>query len=69
MPLLLYEGARELDTPSAAGAARAAQPAGSAGAALFERWYAYLQCAGNAYLEAVSLAARCASCMCCGPTA
>ncbi|MCP5411501.1 MAG: phage portal protein [Alphaproteobacteria bacterium] len=54
VPWLLYEGAAELeDHPLLALLAR---PNGHEdGAALFERWYAFLQTSGNSYLEAVSL--------------
>jgi HK97 family phage portal protein len=54
VPFLLYDGAAEVeDHPLLALLAR---PNGSEDcAALFERWYGFLQCAGNAYLEAVSL--------------
>jgi HK97 family phage portal protein len=54
VPFLLYEGEKEL----------AAHPlltlltspnAQESGTALFERWYAFLQCAGNAYLQAIVL--------------
>ena len=54
VPWLLYEGAAEIEIPSAARAARANPTRSEDGRALFERWYAYLQCAGNAYLEALS---------------
>jgi HK97 family phage portal protein len=54
VPWLLYEGATELeDHPLLS---LLIQPnTGESGNALFERWYAFLQVAGNAYLEAVSL--------------
>ena len=54
VPFLLYEGDKELEAhPLLALLAR--PNAQDSGIALFERWYAFLECAGNAYLEAVSL--------------
>ncbi len=54
VPWLLYEGARELEShPLLTLLAR--PNAFEDGASLFERWYAFLQSAGNAYLEAVTL--------------
>lgn len=54
LPWLLYEGAREIEAhPLLALLAR--PNADEDGTALFERWYAFLQCAGNAYLEALVL--------------
>jgi HK97 family phage portal protein len=54
VPWLLYEGAQELDGHPLQALLNAPNPQ-EAGVALFERWYAFLQCAGTAYLEAVSL--------------
>jgi HK97 family phage portal protein len=54
VPFLLYEGARELERHPLLNLL--AQPNGSEdGMALLERWYAFLQGAGNAYLEAACL--------------
>lgn len=54
VPFLLYEGASELEShPLLTLLAR--PNAGEDGASLFERWYAFLQTAGNAYVEAVNL--------------
>ncbi|HEY8696790.1 MAG TPA: phage portal protein [Rhizomicrobium sp.] len=54
VPFLLYEGDKELEAHPLL--ALLAKPnARDSGIALFERWYAFLECAGNAYLEAVSL--------------
>jgi len=54
VPFLLYEGAVEVESHPLL--ALLAQPNPQEdGAALFERWYAFLQSAGNAYLEAVTL--------------
>jgi HK97 family phage portal protein len=54
VPFLLYEGDKELDAHPLL--TLLAKPnAQDSGIALFERWYAFLECAGNAYLEAVSL--------------
>ncbi|MGH6872649.1 MAG: phage portal protein [Rhizomicrobium sp.] len=53
VPWLLYEGDIEAaDHPLLA--LLASPNAGESGSALFERWYAYLECAGNAYLQALS---------------
>ena len=54
VPWLLYDGADELDSHPLLALLNRPNP-GEDGAALFERWYAFLQSAGNAYLEAVSL--------------
>jgi HK97 family phage portal protein len=51
VPFLLYEGDREVS----AHLLLAWPNAQDSGTALFERWYAFLQCAGNAYLQAVAL--------------
>jgi HK97 family phage portal protein len=54
VPWLLYDGADELEShPLLTLLAR--PNADEDGAALFERWYAFLQSAGNAYLESVAL--------------
>jgi HK97 family phage portal protein len=54
VPFLLYDGAAELDAhPLLALLARPNQD--EDGTALFERWYAFLECAGNSYLEALVL--------------
>jgi HK97 family phage portal protein len=54
VPWLLYDGAAELEShPLLALITR--PNANESGRELFERWYAYLQCAGNAYLEALTL--------------
>jgi HK97 family phage portal protein len=54
VPWLLYDGADELEDHPLLTLLARPNP-GENGAALFERWYAFLQMAGNAYLEAVSL--------------
>ena len=54
VPWLLYDGANELESHPLL-ALLASPNAQEDGRALFERWYAYLQCAGNAYLEALSV--------------
>jgi HK97 family phage portal protein len=51
VPWLLYDGAMELEAHPLLTLLRRPNPRED-GATLFERWYAYLQCAGNAYLEA-----------------
>jgi HK97 family phage portal protein len=52
VPWLLYEGAAEIETHPLLTLLR--QPSKvENGPALFERWYAFLQCAGNAYLQAI----------------
>ena len=53
VPWLIYEGARELDSHPLLALLNAPNPA-EEGSVLFERWYAFLQCAGDSYLEAVS---------------
>lgn len=54
VPWLLYDGARELQSHPLL--ALLERPNGCEdGAALFERWYAFLQASGNAYLESVTL--------------
>ncbi len=54
VPWLLYDGAQEIETHPLLALLAAPNPQQS-GAELFERWYAFLQCAGNAYLEGVTL--------------
>jgi phage portal protein BeeE len=54
VPFLLYEGDTELETHPLLSLLAAPNPQDS-GTALFERWYAFLQCAGVAYLEAAAL--------------
>jgi len=57
VPWLLYDGAQELESHPLLTLLQ--RPNGQDdGTALFERWYAFLQTSGNAYLEAVSLEAR-----------
>jgi HK97 family phage portal protein len=51
IPWLLYDGASELSEHPLL-ALLSVPNAHEAGAALFERWYAFLECAGNAYLVA-----------------
>ena len=54
VPWLLYDGAVELESHPLL--TLLARPNGrDDGPSLFERWYAFLQSAGNAYLEAVTL--------------
>ncbi len=53
VPWLLYEGDIEAEA-SPLLSLLAAPNACESGTALFERWYAFLQCAGNAYLQGVS---------------
>jgi HK97 family phage portal protein len=54
VPWLLYDGAEELEShPLLTLLTR--PNACEDGAALFERWYAFLQTAGNAYLESLTL--------------
>jgi HK97 family phage portal protein len=54
VPWLLHEGARELESHPLLTLLARPNPQED-GASLFERWYAFLQSAGNAYLEAVTL--------------
>jgi HK97 family phage portal protein len=52
VPWLLYEGSTEIESHPLL--SLLAEPnAQEDGTSLFERWYAFLQCAGNAYLEAL----------------
>jgi len=53
VPWLLYEGAAEIETHPLLTLLRQPSKAEN-GPALFERWYAFLQCAGNAYLQAIT---------------
>ncbi len=53
VPWLLYEGAKEIEAHPLL-SLLAAPSRDEEGTALFERWYAFLECAGDAYLEAVS---------------
>ncbi len=54
IPFLLYDGDREV-AGHALLSLLSSPNARDSGTALFERWYAFLETAGNAYLEAVSL--------------
>lgn len=54
VPFLLYQGTEELETHPLLALLARPNPQED-GASLFERWYAFLQSAGNAYLEAVAL--------------
>jgi HK97 family phage portal protein len=56
VPWLLYDGRKEV-TEHALLTLLARPNPEEEGSALFERWYAFLQCAGDAYLEAVSASA------------
>jgi HK97 family phage portal protein len=53
VPWLIYDGRKELETHPLLALLARPNPE-EEGSVLFERWYAYLQCAGDAYLEAVS---------------
>jgi HK97 family phage portal protein len=53
VPWLLYDGAQEIESHPLLSLLAGPNPQDE-GTALFERWYAFLQCAGDAYLEAVS---------------
>lgn len=53
VPFLLYDGANEVETHPLLALLTAPNPLED-GKALFERWYAYLECAGNSYLEALT---------------
>ena len=69
VPWLLYEGAREIETHPLLALLASPNPLED-GKALFERWYAFLQCAGNSYLEALTAGGRGArAATCCAPTA
>jgi HK97 family phage portal protein len=54
VPFLLYDGEKELSKHPLL-ALLTSPNARESGTALFERWYAFLQCAGNAYLQAIVL--------------
>ncbi len=54
VPWLLYEGATELEAHPLLDLLSRPN-AQEDGTALFERWYAFLECAGNSYLEALLL--------------
>jgi HK97 family phage portal protein len=54
VPFLLYEGEKELSGHPLLSLLQSPN-AQDSGAALFERWYAFLQCAGNSYLQALAL--------------
>ncbi|HUB84345.1 MAG TPA: phage portal protein [Rhizomicrobium sp.] len=54
VPWLLYEGAVEIETHPLLTLLTAPNTMES-GAVLFERWYAFLQCAGDSYLQAVTI--------------
>ena len=54
VPWLLYDGATELESHPLLTLLAQPNPQED-GASLFERWYAFLQAAGNSYLEAVTL--------------
>jgi HK97 family phage portal protein len=53
VPWLLYDGAQEIESHPLLSLLAGPNPQDE-GTALFERWYAFLQCAGDSYLEAVS---------------
>jgi HK97 family phage portal protein len=55
IPWLLYEGDHELQTHPLLALLAMPNPQ-EEGAALFARWYGFLKCAGDSYLEAVSTA-------------
>ncbi|HEX3653737.1 MAG TPA: phage portal protein [Rhizomicrobium sp.] len=54
VPFLLYDGEKELSAHPLL-ALLTSPNAQDSGTALFERWYAFLQCAGNSYLQAIAL--------------
>ena len=54
IPFLVHEGAAKLETHPLL-SLLASPNARESGAALFERWYGYLQCAGDSYLQALSV--------------
>ncbi|HWD50137.1 MAG TPA: phage portal protein, partial [Rhizomicrobium sp.] len=54
VPWLLYEGAVEIESHPLLSLLKHPNP-NESGAVLFERWYAFLQCAGNSYLQALQL--------------
>ena len=53
VPWLVYQGAHELESHPLVSLLSSPNPA-EEGTVLFEHWYAFLQCAGDSYLEAVS---------------
>ena len=53
VPWLLYDGAQEIESHPLLSLLATPNPE-EEGTALFERWYGFLQCAGDSYLEAVS---------------
>ena len=53
VPWLLYDGRKEVETHPLLSLLAAPNPE-EEGSVLFERWYAYLQTAGDSYIEAVS---------------
>ncbi|HUO89204.1 MAG TPA: phage portal protein [Rhizomicrobium sp.] len=55
VPFLLYDGAQELSEHPLLALLTSPNPEED-GAAFFARWYGFLQCAGNAYLEAATAA-------------
>ncbi len=57
VPFLLYDGAAELNDHPLLALLTHPNPEED-GASFFARWYAFLQCAGNAYLEAASAAGQ-----------
>jgi phage portal protein BeeE len=54
VPLLLYDGAEEIDEHPLLDLLRRPSP-DHTGTDFFEAWYGYLLVAGNAYVEAVAL--------------
>ncbi len=54
VPWLLYDGASELESHPLLALLTRPNP-NEDGTALFERWYAFLQSAGNAYVESATL--------------
>ena len=56
VPWLLYDGTQEIETHPLLTLLNSPNPQED-GTTLFETWYAYLQCAGDAYLEAISVGA------------
>jgi HK97 family phage portal protein len=57
VPFLLYDGAAEIDAHPLLGLLANPNPEED-GASFFARWYAFLQCAGNAYIEAATAAGQ-----------
>jgi HK97 family phage portal protein len=54
VPFLLYEGEQEIEEHPLLALLSAPNPRQS-GVELFERWYGFLQCAGDSYLQAITL--------------